>query len=305
MVRRLVVLVAIVALAAPAFGREMTSAYVITAVANKAGVAGTDWHSDLTLYNPHNHAFPVKLYFLPSGQDNSSGVPMVAFSLQPWETLNLWDVLGPNGFDARGQIGAMLVEADADQITCPDTAGDTTCDFAAFARNYTPDPTRSAGEYGQDFPGFPANLGVDSTVIAYMPQISDDGDFRTNVGVVSLAGTFVTVRFDIQDRNGNVLGQHYDHVIAPFGHAQWRLEQGVTGGTVAAYVVGGPTDALVFPYATVVNWATGDATTVEAQVSTVGLTAQAASVRAAGLRARIVGRPVPSFSLEALQRRAR
>ncbi len=306
-----VVLGAVIAAGAPALAREMTSAYVVTAVANLPGAGGTDWHTDLTLYNPHSSVLYVKLVYLPTDTDNSGGAPTAPLiDLQPWETLNLWDVLGPNGFDARGGKGAMLVYADTTANSCPGTAGDTSCDFGVFARNYTLDPSGAGGEFGQDFPGFPANLGVDSTVIAYMPQISDDGDFRTNVGVASWTNAWVTVREDVQDAAGNIVGR-YDHPIPPNGHEQWRLEtRGLTGGTVAVYLQNAPNTAMVYPYATVVNNATGDATTVEAQITPVGLPGQAASVHAATVR-RVALRsvppplPAPRFSLAALAHRTR
>jgi hypothetical protein len=226
-----------------------------------------------------------------------------AITLQSWQTLNLWDILGPYGFNAHGWTGALLVYADTAASGCPNTPGDTSCDFAAFARNYTLDPDTSDGEFGQDFPGFPAPLGVDQTVIAYMPQISDDGVFRTNVGTASWTNAWVTVRVDLQDESGNIIGRH-DHLIPPYGHMQWRLEDGVTGGTLAAYVVSGPSDAIVYPYATVVNWATGGATTVEAQISPVGFGAQSMSVRRGDARSVPPGLPVPGFSLEGLARRS-
>ncbi len=306
MARRAVVAILVAVFTVPAVARELTSAYVVTAVANKIGVAGTDWHSDLTLYNPQSRALTVKLFFLPSGQDNASnGAPMAPpITLAPWETLNLWDILGPSGFNARGWTGALLVYADAAASGCPGTAGDTSCDFAVFDRNYTLDPASTDGEFGQDFPGFPANLGVDWSVIAYLPQISDDAVFRTNVGVASWTGDWVTVRVDLQDEAGNVVARH-DHSVPPYGHVQWRLENGVTGGTLAAYVVAGPSDTMVYPYATVVNWTTGDATTVEAQITSVGLSAQSLSIRRWAQRAAPQPLPVPSFSLPGLARRVR
>lgn len=305
MIRRLVLLVAVVAVAVPAMAREMTSAYVVTSVANLPGVNGTDWHTDLTLYNPHQKVLHVKLVFLPTHRDNGGGAPTAIVDLQPWETLNLWDVLGPYGFDARGDKGAILVDAGTAGNDCTSTGGGTGCDLAVFARTYTLAPNGASGEYGTDFPGFPAGLGVDSSVIAYLPQVSDDNDFRTNVGVASWTSDWVTVREDVQDASGNIVGR-YDHAIPPNGHEQWRLEvSGLTGGTVAVYIASGPNGAMVYPYATVLDNTTGDAASVEAQISKVGLSAQAASVR--GVAARVVPKalPVPGFSVEGLKRRAR
>ena len=51
----------------------------------------------------------------------------------------------------------------------------------------------------------------------------------------------------------------------------------MTGGTVVFYLVEGPDDALVFPYATVVNNTTGDPAYVPALASSVGVTVAGAS----------------------------
>ena len=303
MVRKLVVAAAVLALASGALAREMTSVYVVTAVANKQGWLGTDWHTDLTLYNPHKHVLYVKLAFLPTGQDNSGGVPTAPpIDLQPWETLNLWDVLGPYGFNARGQTGALLVYADVDANSCPNTKGDTSCDFAVFARNYTLSPLGGGGEFGQDFPGFPANLGLEYGFIAYLLQLTDDQEFITSIGVASWTKAWVTARVDLQDTAGNVV-RNYQLLVPPYGHVQGRIPVGLKGGTAAVYIVDGPDDAAVYPYATVRSAITGDPTTIEAQISTVGLSAQAASLRPNVLRGRPAAIPVPDFSVQRLKQR--
>jgi hypothetical protein len=288
------------ALTAAAGARELTSAYIVTAVANTPGAGGTDWHSDLTLYNPHDHALPVVLQFLPTGRDNGGGAPTVEIELYPWETLNLWDVLGPQGFDARGRIGALLAYADDQRIDCSGIA--SACDFAVFSRTYTPRPGGGAGEYGQALPGFPSHLGLDWSVIAYLPQVMNDGEFRTNLGVASWTGALVRVRLELQEPAGTVIDRR-EVWIPPFGHAQWRLEPRVTGGTVAVWIVDGPADAMVYPYASVVNEATGDPVNVEAQLTPVGLTAQAVRLRSE--RPAPVRETVPGFERVRLSRERR
>jgi hypothetical protein len=299
MSRRVLAMLLAASVPVGAAARELTSAYVVTAVANKAGLAGTDWHSDVTLYNPHDVPLPVVLQFLPTGRSNAGSVPTVTFEILPWETLNLWDVLGPNGFAARGSTGALLVYADTDKVAC---AG-SSCDFAVFSRTYTLNPAGGAGEFGQSVPGFPANLGLDGTVIAYLPQLSDDADFRTNLGVASWTNAMVRVRVDLQNAAGEVIDRR-DHWVPPYGHVQWRLEKGVTGGTAAVYIMDGPSDAMVYPYASVVNWATGDGVDIEAHLSAVGLTAQSVAAARAAVRRNPTAAPVPGFSLQALATRA-
>ncbi len=297
MSRRLLALLLAVVAPAGLLARELTSSYVVTAAANKAGVGGTDWHTDLTIYNPHDYALPVVLQFLPTGRSNSSSAPTVTFDVAEWETLNLWDVLGPDGFAARGSTGALLVYADDQKITCT-SAG---CDFAVFARTYTLDPRGGVGEFGQAVPGFPASLGLDRSVIAFMPQLLDDNDFRTNVGVASWTNAMVRVRVDLQDAAGDIIDRR-DHWVPPYGHVQWRLEHSVTGGTAAVYIMDGPDGAMVYPYASVINWTTGDAVNVEAHLTAVGVSATRTASPGA-VPARPSAAPAPHFSLQALQRR--
>lgn len=310
------ILAAVVALAVATAldAREMTRAYVIPAAANKLGVAPTDWHTDLTLYNPHKTDLFVRVDFLQTGRDNSSGVPSVTLRLFPFETRNLWDVLGPDYFQVRGSIGALLVYADESAAACPKSYSDPACDFAVFSRTYTLDPYRPGGEYGQALPGFPGHLGVDWSVpTAYLPQLSDDQSFRTNLGVASWTNAWVTVRVDLEDGAGNIVDRR-DHDIPPYGHVQWNLEHGVTGGTAAVYLLSGPDNAVVYPYASVVNWESGDPVYVEAQLSSVGIdgvapgafSAQAARpARGAAIPAPPPALPVPGFSLERSGRRSR
>ncbi|MGQ9494713.1 MAG: hypothetical protein ACUVRY_00385 [Thermoanaerobaculaceae bacterium] len=262
-------------LAGSAAARELTSAYMIPAAANKAGKGGTDWHTDLTLVNPHNSPLPIVLYFLPSDTDNSDGAAAVDFTLRAGETLNLWDVLGPNGFDVRGQTGALLVAADTEVpgFSCMGNS----CDFAVFSRTYTLGPL--PGEFGQGLPGFPLQLGLDRSVLAYVPQLFNDQDFRTNLGVASASNGWVLVGVDLQLPNGEVV-QRDTLWIPPFGHKQWPLQRTVTGATAVFYILSGAQEAMLFPYASVVNEKTGDPTYVEAHMTVVGVSAQGLGVRA-------------------------
>jgi len=297
MARALLLAVLLLGLVAEAAARELTWIYVVPAAANTTGVNGTDWHTDLTLYNPQNSRLPVVVQFLPSGRDNSSGVPTVELELAAWETLNLWDVLGPNGFDARGRTGALFVYADDERISCTGAA----CDFAVFSRTFTLNPRGGAGEFGQALPGFPANLGLDRSVIGYLPQVLDDESFRTNLGVASWSDDWVEIRVDLQDPSGNVIDRR-EHRVPPFGHLQWRLERGVSGGTVAVYIADGPSGAVIYPYASVVNWVTGDPVFIEAHLTTVGLSAQATTVKQSLPRPK--GLPAAGFNIGELQHRS-
>ncbi|HPS78571.1 MAG TPA: hypothetical protein PLS53_10495 [Thermoanaerobaculaceae bacterium] len=273
MTRKLLVLMVAVLLAVAVQARELTWSYVVPAVANAGGSLDTDWHTDLTIYNPHNYNLPMVIQFLQAGRDNSHGAPTIDnFEIYPWETLSFWDVLGPNGFDRRGQTGSLLVYVDDLKRTC--TTHD--CDIAVFARTYTLNPNGGSGEFGQAIPGVPSNLGLDCSVLAFMPQVMEDHDFRTNAGVVSLTNALVTVRFELQDKDGRII-HRIDKLLLPYGHTQWHIDRGVTGGTLAAFIQAGPSNAVVVPYASVVNNATGDPVNLEAHMTPVGVSAQGPS----------------------------
>ncbi len=274
-------------------GRELASMYVVPAAANTPGKNGTDWHTDLTLVNPHSFSLPIVLQFLPTGRDNRAGVPTVTFDLYPYESLNLWDVLGPNGFAARGSTGALLVAADTDKVSCPSNSA--RCHFVVFSRTYTVGPL--PGEFGQALPGFPVGWGLDRSVLAYLPQLSNDVDFRTNLGVASVTNDFVQVGYDVQAADGRILARESTW-IAPYGHAQWALTTAVTGGSVVFYIKSGPQDAMLFPYASVVHQRTGDPVYVEAHMTVVGVSAQGLAVRSLATRPELPPRlEVPSFRL--------
>jgi hypothetical protein len=284
-----IVMVVVLLVSGGASARELAAHYVIPAVANTRGDAGSEWHTDLTLHNPQVAELPIVIQFLPSNRDNRDGVPSVTIPLGPWETVNLWDVLGPDGFDVQGGTGALLLYPDLDPAQCPGTS----CDFAVTSRTYTLNP-QGAGEFGQGIPGFPAALGLDWSVLAYFPQVFDTAEFRTNVGLASWTGATVTVRVDVQRADGTIVDSS-DHAVPPYGHVQWRMKGAVEGGTAVAYVVGGPGDAIVYPYASVANWSTSDPTYVEAQLSPVGFSLQAAAARPA--RANPPRLPVETFRL--------
>ncbi len=247
-------------------GAQLSPAWVIPAAAHTDGALGTFWMTDLVLHNPHEFDLPVVVQYLPTRQENWS-VPTLEVTLAPWETVNLWDVLGPGLFDRYGS-GALLVYADIDVMGC--TAAEA-CDLLATTRTYTLDPYTWTGEYAQSLPGTAVYNGLDWDSFAYGAGIMNDGvEFRANAGVASWTADWTVVRMDVQDSRGNVVDTE-EFEVPPFGHLQRRIRRSVTGGSVVFYLVDGPDDALVFPYATVVNNVTGDPSYVPAYVSSVGV----------------------------------
>lgn len=243
---------------------QLAADWMIPAAANSPGARGTYWVTDLSIHNPHEYDLPVTVQVLPSDRENFE-VPTIDLELSPWQTVNLWDVLGPETFDLPG-TAALLVYADS-SLEC-DPIED--CHLLATSRTYTPGEG-GIGEFGLAVPGAGVASGVDFDTFGYAAGILNDGQsFRCNVGIASWSSQWTSVQVDVQDAAGSILDSLvYD--VPPFGQVQERLDAVVEGGSLVFYLVSGPDDALVFPYATVINQYTGDASFVRAEASLVGV----------------------------------
>ncbi len=242
---------------------QLSADWMIPAAASSPGARGTFWRTDLSLHNPHEYDLPVVVQALPSETVNDV-VPTLNLTLTPWQTMNLWDVLGPGVFDLEGTAAIL---AYADPVLLCDPIED--CHFLVTSRTYTPDDSGN-GEFGLTVSGAAVERGTDWASLAYAAGILNDGRyFRCNVGVASWTAEWTTVRLDIQDAAGTILASDFFDV-PPFGHVQRRLAESMEGGSLVFYLQSGPDNALVFPYATIINQQTGDASYMSAEASVVG-----------------------------------
>lgn len=271
--RPALILVALAALPAHA---QLAADWMVAAAAHTGGVGGTFWRTDLSLHNPQEYELPVVVQMLPSDTANWQAAALHV-TLSSWETVNLWDVLGPDLFDHHG-TAALMVYAE----TWLDCDPIERCHFLVTSRTYTLDPQDHEGEFGQTLPGIDYWRAVDWTRYGYAAGILNDGEFfRCNIGVASWSPDWTVVAVDVQDSAGNILATR-ELELPPFGHVQQRLPTAVEGGSLVFYLVDGPDDAQVFPYASVVDQTTGDPSYQGAVASTVGVAAAKAIARPLG-----------------------
>lgn len=244
---------------------QLAADWMIPAAAHNPGSRNTFWRTDVSLHNPHEYELPIIVQVLPTETVNFE-VPTLSFTIYPWETINLWDVLGPEVFGLEA-TAAILAYADP-SLRC-DPIED--CHFLVTSRTYTPEPGGGAGEFGLTVPGAAIASGTDWATYGYAAGVLNDGEaFRCNAGVASWTADWTRVRLDIQDAAGEILtSEVFD--VPPFGHIQRRLLASGYGGSLVFYVESGPDDALVFPYATVINQRTGDPSYLFAASSVVGV----------------------------------
>ena len=258
---------------------QLAGYWMIPAAANTNGVGQTEWRTDVSVHNPHGYELPVVIHLLPSDTINTSAVAL-ELDVPAYATVNLWDTLGPDLFDHRG-TAALLATVDLPESACNPVES---CDFLVTSRTYT--LAAGGGEYGQGIAGAPVYTGVDWDWYGYAAGILNGNGFRCNIGVASWTDQWTTVAVDVQASDGTVLAtEQLD--IPPYGHVQQRLATDVEGASLVFYLADGPGDALVFPYASVVNDATGDPTYVAAVASPVGaVIASAASAATTGTAAK-------------------
>jgi hypothetical protein len=274
---------AVLGLGASPASAQLTLDWMVPAAANSPGLNGTDWHTDLSLHNPHVFDLPVVIQFLPTETVNTEA-DTILLTLGPWQTVNLWDVLGAAHFAVAGS-GALLVYADHDLLCDPVSD----CEFLVTSRTYTLNPSASEGEFGQTLAGAPSWQGVDWATLGYAAGLLNDGvNFRANVGIASWSSDWTSVVVDVQSAEGDIL-ESFTYRVPPYGHLQRRLPTLVEGGSLVFWLDDGPANALIWGYVSVVDQLTGDASFQLAQPSTVGFAA-AAKGRGTGER-RSVPRP--------------
>jgi len=219
---------------------------MVPGVAHKAGFSGTSWRTDLTLVNAGASPVAATLVFYPaSGTPAVQSVTVEAGAAREWRDV----VASLFGLpEAVASSGTVHVVADGP--------------LAVTARTYNQTP---GGTYGQEMPALASTDGGDSAVV--LPGLKKNGWFRTNAGAVNLGTRDATVTFTLVDPDGNQLGTPRTIQVPP---GRWRQEDdlfalaGVASADLAYARVEIAGDTAVWIYASLVDAATGDPTTITA-----------------------------------------
>ncbi len=204
-----------------------------------SGFGGSQWRTDLDLMNPGSDPVEVRLSFAQKGVNGTVSGP--ALLLDPGETTRLEDVV-LDGFGMDSATGAILICA-----TGPVQASSRTFNLAD-----------GGSTFGQ---GIPAVSLQEAVTSAQLLGLSEDGTFRTNLGLLNPGRGPVTVHLTLRDASGTVLGV-YDQSLDRLAFTQLDRVFGlvtqdpVTGGRIEISVDGGS----VVAYASVVDEVTGDGT---------------------------------------------
>ncbi len=216
----------------------------IPAVAHTDGLAGTIWRTDLELANIGSYDLLVTLELF-KGEGAPGGPWREVLRIQSDRVARLTDVvrsvLGTDG------AGALRLEVDRGQLAVTSrTAND-----GGF------------GTFGQGIPTTPEAEALGGDRIGLLLPLAQSAAFRSNLGLVNLGASAITVVASFEAADGAVLGA----ASYLLGARSWRqVTAAAPRGTVLARVASEDPGARFLAYASVVDNHTGDPTYVPAQL---------------------------------------
>lgn len=158
---------------------------------------GQTFVTDVRIFNPSYDGPTVALieYFAASTTANATATASMVANLPARGTAILDDIAGASGLNSIGTVGALRVTSVAQ--------------LAVTSRIYADLRSTGRGTFGQFVPAVSRANGLRRGV---MPQLSNRNDlttgFRTNVGFFNPNSGTATVRLELRDGSGTLLGQN-------------------------------------------------------------------------------------------------
>jgi hypothetical protein len=247
------------------FADHYADLYVIPAAGHVTGIGGTSWMSDVAVQNFQSTPLTVEIVVIESGEGNPENVVPLqsatgsSVTIPAGGTRILRDLM--NGHRGLTQSsGAILIGADRP--------------FAVSSRFYAIRPNGPA--QGQSI--VPVSRFLENTLgdtnldnaSAYVPGLSVNAQYRTNLGFVAGSGSASGMAVEITLRNGagtalgsrtlNIPGLGFTHVL--FNTADITSQQFDEGSATYRIVSG---DGAVVPFASVIDNASSAAFYVSGQ----------------------------------------
>ncbi len=215
----------------------------VAATAHAAGANNSQWRTDVAVLNLAGDEAAVELRF--HGDEGEITTRSLTVTNDQQEVLT--DVL-----DWLGQDGGGALEVVSEQPVL------------VTSRTYNLGDT---GSFGQFLNGEPAAAAADLGDLRWLPQLSQNTAFRTNIGLLNTSGSEARVRIRLYDGDGAelaVMGPTLSpgerrQLQEPFMHIAGRTD--INAGYVTVEVREGDG---VFCYASVIDNTTNDPTTIPA-----------------------------------------
>jgi hypothetical protein len=265
--RLAIALVVTCSITAPAAAQEADEWQIIPVVARTAGVGGTQWVSDLTVYNTTSSTLDVGTQYFPADRDNAFNPDLPdRFVLAPGETRFFPDVLSTVFGIETDSKGVLIVTTDENLIpTNPEDA-----QILAVSRTYN--TGGGDGTYGQTVNSLLIAMSGSAQLPLFATGVRNDDAFRSNLGVVNVSFLeAVTIHYRIVDADGEIIATGTRN-LPRTSLKQWSLAQlgvGTIDGPMTVQVWIDPSDGapdpcavddpnIIMAYVSKVDNATGD-----------------------------------------------
>jgi hypothetical protein len=233
-----------------AFAGSFPYRYWIPSASRASGLLGSLWRTDLGLLNPAAARADYELvYYAAAGPLSSTGFAA------PASQAILKDVLA-----GLGGTGSGAVEV---RSTLPLKVSSRTYNLIAAGATCTPN-----GTLGQNLDALEASAGLTAGQSAYLPQLTEDASFRTNISHTNMSTAAAAATVELFDGAGVKVGEYtvslnpgqFKQEVQPFKNkaAQTNLSRGYARVTVTA-------GSGVVVYASVIDNITQDAATMTMQ----------------------------------------
>ncbi|HSP34177.1 MAG TPA: hypothetical protein VLU46_07680 [Thermoanaerobaculia bacterium] len=295
-----VLLLTFLSLAALPLVAQVNDTYVIPVAANAHGAAGSNWKTQISIFNPQlDRTLTITIAFVPTG-----GATGDRYTIDvPANSMAYSDNILADSQFAQAS-GSLLVYADT-----ADNPGTTLLTRSFLVTSNTYNDLGNHGTYGQTIPGIWTGLQDFSdrvSAVAHGIQHNLAQGWRTNIGALNLGRCNVTLLVSVYDVDGRTLVKQAPFELPPLGHMQESLGNILPlldRGSVE-FMVDDPcrtnadNAAVVFPYTSTVDQLSGDP-----QYQSPTLLAPPGSIfsKAAAVAPAQIGKPIDNARAHAIR----
>jgi len=234
------------AAAAASASAALDFVYLVPSVAHNPGYGGTMWRTDVGAVNQAAADASLELTYYGAGTPIVRTYALSAGAACEWR--NVLETLFGIASAASSQ-GTLRIASNVRLCVSTRTYNQT-----------------DKGTYGQYYPACTPSHAISAGRVGVLPQLKKSAAFRTNVGILNLGASAVTVAVTVHDAAGRAVGTPKALTVAGGRWLQQSDIFGATGAgsqsiayaTVEVQTAGG----AVWAYASVVDAATGDPTTI-------------------------------------------
>jgi subtilisin family serine protease len=231
----------------PQCGSPYGKLYLVSGIGHLHGVKPAFWYSDLAVFNPGDSAAQARVTFHGASlTTDPADITLPAHQQLTWSDV-LVSLFGLAGED----VGALTVES--------------TQPLQVVARTYSRVADTCTGvqkTYGQSYDGVEPSSALAPGQVGYLVNLRSDSGFRTNVEFVNAGAIAASVEVRFFNNGGAPIGSALNRGLTPGERV--AITAALPSGQSAAFaeVRVTPSQSLVIGFASVIDGASTDPTTI-------------------------------------------